>query len=325
MKFFYYEDQEIDIIRRVKQGEKILIFVATVDKLRKLRERLKQYGDMDVACLCSKYRPEAKEFEMLDEVIQDGVLLHQITLTTSVLYNGVDIKDPALKYIVSELWNPLVNAQIVGRKRPLNADDTCAVYFMQYGKKRLENLHKEVQKQQIEPVGKFRRKSKNPEAWQAYLHDDATQYILNNKCRTVVLDPREGCYCLRKRAYLQALLESSVLTKMLHDGYQQACLKAIDESLLDKIEELDPPLFMDYLEEHLNEKMYYKDWQKIFYEVGHIRNSKDGHLTKSMPNFTAVSEAIAKYGYELHVKKETSGMLRDKAVWWVTKCENHSL
>ena len=41
IKFFYYEDQEIDIIRRVKEGEKILVFVDTLDKLQRLRDRLK--------------------------------------------------------------------------------------------------------------------------------------------------------------------------------------------------------------------------------------------------------------------------------------------
>ncbi len=101
-------------------------------------------GDLDVACLCSKYRKEASEFDKLEDVMRDGVLLHQITLTTTTLYNGVDMKDRALKYIVSELWNPLINAQILGRKRPLDADDTCAVYFMGYGRERLKGLFQEV-------------------------------------------------------------------------------------------------------------------------------------------------------------------------------------
>lgn len=59
-----------------------------------------------------------------------NVLQHQVTLTTTTLYNGVDMKDRALKYIVSELWNPLVNAQILGRKRLLDERDTCAVYLL---------------------------------------------------------------------------------------------------------------------------------------------------------------------------------------------------
>lgn len=138
VKFFYRDDDELDIIRRVQPGEKILVFVNTIAKLRKLRDTLKAEGIEDVACLCSKYRQEAEEFDKLDDVLKGNVLQHQVTLTTTTLYNGVDMKDPALKYIVSELWNPLVNAQILGRKRPLDEGDTCAVYLLHYPKERLE-------------------------------------------------------------------------------------------------------------------------------------------------------------------------------------------
>lgn len=130
VKFFYRDDDELDIIRRVQPGEKILVFVNTIAKLRKLRDTLKAEGIEDVVCLCSKYRQEAEEFDKLDDVLVGNVLQHQVTLTTTTLYNGVDMKDCALKYIVSELWNPLVNAQILGRKRPLDEGDTCAVYLL---------------------------------------------------------------------------------------------------------------------------------------------------------------------------------------------------
>lgn len=318
VKFFYYEDEEIDIIRRVKPGEKILVFVETIAKLRKLRDRLKAEGIEDVACLCSKYRPEAKEFDRQDDVLKGGVLVHQVTLTTTTLYNGVDMKDCALKYIVSELWNPIVNAQILGRKRPLSASDTCAVYFMHYGVKRLEGLDEDIRKYQFEPVQEYRKKFHDSEAWQKYLNDNEVQMTLK-KCRTIKLDARKGCYCWRNRAYLQALVEEAVLNKMVLQGYQEVLLKEIDETLLEKVEQMDQPLLVDYLEEHLDEKKPYKDWQKIFYKIGHIYNRDDEHRTKSMPKFGTAADAIEKYGYELHTKKENSGVWRDKTVWWVTK------
>ncbi len=321
VKFFYYGDEELDIIRRVKPGEKILVFVETVDKLRKLRDRLKAMGDLDVACLCSKYRKEASEFDKLEDVMRDGVLLHQITLTTTTLYNGVDMKDRALKYIVSELWNPLINVQILGRKRPLDVADTCTVYFMWYGEKRLRALLQEVETYQLKPARKYRRKSKNPDAWREYLRQDTTQAILNtsHKCHTVVLDPLEGRYCLRRRAYLQALLERKALIKMLHYGYKEALLKAIDESLIAKVERLDPPPLLDYLDAHLNEERYCEEWQKIFFEMGHIYNKEDRHTNKSWPGFTCSRGWLLHHGYDLHKKRITSGKLRNKMVWWVTK------
>lgn len=99
------------------------------------------------------------------------------------------------------------------------------------------------------------------------------------------LDARKGCYRWRNRAYLQALVEDAMLCKMLELGYQEALLKEIDESLLAKVEPLDPPPLLAYLDEHLNEERYYQDWQKIFFELRHIYNKADGHAEKSMPSF----------------------------------------
>ena len=222
VKFFYRDDDELDIIRRVQPGEKILVFVNTIAKLRKLRDSLKAEGIEDVACLCSKYRQEAAEFDKLDDVLVGNVLQHQVTLTTTTLYNGVDMKDRALKYIVSELWNPLVNAQILGRKRPLDEGDTCAVYLLHYPKERLEGEVKKIEKYQLGPVEAYRKWFDDRKAWKAYLHQPETVEILK-KSHTVVLDPREGEYCWRKRATLQARVERVFLLQMLEQGIRQSC------------------------------------------------------------------------------------------------------
>lgn len=119
--------------------------------------------------------------------------------------------------------------------------------------------------------------------------------------------------------YLQALLEKAALIKMLHYGYQEALLKAIDESLLVKVERLAPPPLLDYLDAHLNEERYCEEWQKIFFEMGHIYNKEDRHTKKSWPGFTCSRGWLQHYGYNLHRKRGTSGELRNKTIWWVTK------
>ena len=321
VKFFYRDDDELDIIRRVQPGEKILVFVNTIAKLRKLRDTLKAEGIEDVVCLCSKYRQEAEEFDKLDDVLKGNVLQHQVTLTTTTLYNGVDMKDRALKYIVSELWNPLVNAQILGRKRPLDEGDTCAVYLLHYPKERLEGELKKIEKYQLEPVEAYRKWFDDRKAWKTYLHQPETVEILK-KSHTVVLDPREGEYCWRKRATLQARVERVFLLQMLEQGYQTELLKKIDESLLAKVERLEPPPLLEYLDDHLNEERYYQDWQKIFFELGHIYNKADGHAEKSLPSYTFARQWLQRYGYDLGSKQKRFEAGQKKMVWWVTKLEN---
>lgn len=321
VKFFFRDDDELDIIRRVKEGEKILVFVNTIAKLRKLRDRLKSEGIEDVVCLCSKYRKEASEFDKLDNVLRNATLLHQITLTTSTLYNGVDMKDPALKYIVSELWNPIANAQILGRKRPLSAEDTCVAYFQHYPKERLENEVKRLEKYQLVPARAYQKWFDDKKAWKAYLHQPETQSALKES-HTVVLDPWEGEYCWRKRANLQAIVECDFLRQMLDQSYQTELLKEIDESLLAKVERLERPPLLEYLDAHLNEERYYEDWQKIFFEMGHIYNKADGHAKKSMPGYACACKWLLHHGYALHKKQKRFETGQKKQVWWVTRSEH---
>ncbi len=65
---------------------------------------------------------------------------------TTVFYNGVNIKDPELTCIISKLWDPIVNAQILGRKRPVSKQDTCAVYFKGYSSDRIKQEREHIRK-----------------------------------------------------------------------------------------------------------------------------------------------------------------------------------
>ena len=105
---------------------------------------------------------------------------------------------------------------------------------------------------------------------------------------------------------------------MLEQGYQTELLKKIDESLLAKVERLELPL-LEYLDAHLNEERYYEDWQKIFFEMGHIYNKADGHAEKSLPSYTCARQWLQHYGYDLHRKQKRFEAGQRKQVWWVTK------
>ena len=50
-----------------------------------------------------------------------------------------------------------------------------------------------------------------------------------------------------------------------------------------------------------------------------IYNKEDRHTKKSWPGFTCSRGWLQHYGYNLHRKRGTSGELRNKTIWWVTK------
>ena len=136
--FYWTDAEEIKIIRQEARRGKVLVFVDRMSRIRKLVKELEDEFTGEIATACSPYRPEAREFDGLEEVLQDGKLRKRITIVTTVFYNGVNIKDPELICIISRLWDPIVNAQILGRKRPVSKQDTCAVYFKGYSSDRIK-------------------------------------------------------------------------------------------------------------------------------------------------------------------------------------------
>ena len=62
--------------------------------------------------------------DALEECIKDGALQKKILFSTTALYNGIDIKDPSIKHILLEIWDPADIEQAFGRKKPVDAADT---------------------------------------------------------------------------------------------------------------------------------------------------------------------------------------------------------
>lgn len=156
--FYWTDAEEIKIIRQEARRGKVLVFVDRMSRIRKLVKELEDEFTGEIATACSPYRPEAREFDGLEEVLQDGKLRKRITIVTTVFYNGVNIKDPELICIISRLWDPIVNAQILGRKRPVSKQDTCAVYFKGYSSDRIKQEREHKSKLDIEATKNTMRK-----------------------------------------------------------------------------------------------------------------------------------------------------------------------
>ena len=161
--FYWTDAEEIKIIRQEARRGKVLVFVDRMSRLKKLVKELEDEFAGEIATACSPYRPEARDFDGLEEVLRDGKLSKRITIVTTVFYNGVNIKDPELICIISRLWDPIVNAQILGRKRPVSKQDTCAVYFKGYSHDRIKQEREHIRKRQLEPAKKWEDGKSDPE------------------------------------------------------------------------------------------------------------------------------------------------------------------
>ena len=137
---FYYRDAERKaLLDSIPSGEKAVVFVTSYATLERMRLI---YGDT-AAYYCSGNNKHGS-MDALYDCVRDGKLLKRILFTTTVLYNGVDIKDEKVKHIFIEQWLPMEVIQEIGRKRPLNENDTCKLYLRGKGMRELETRLKEA-------------------------------------------------------------------------------------------------------------------------------------------------------------------------------------
>lgn len=216
--WIYYKDAElIDIIKRaLVRNEKVLVMVTKRDKLDSMRAL---YGDK-AAYYCSANNLKGPMDE-LEDCVRNGKLQKPILFATEALYNGVDIKDETLKHIVIESWVPLKIMQMQGRKRPINADDTCTVYYRGLGAKQIEGLWRAAEHKR-EPVEAYLQKQKgNPAEWDALVNqDDAKERIKN--CPAMEYNPKTGEYDINPMLTENLRQRARVLKQMKEKGYERA-------------------------------------------------------------------------------------------------------
>ena len=315
--FYWTDAEEIKIIRQEARRGKVLVFVDRMSRIRNLVKELEDEFAGEIATACSPYRPEAREFDGLEEVLQDGKLSKRITIVTTVFYNGVNIKDPELLCIISRLWDPIVNAQILGRKRPVSKQDTCAVYFKGYSPDRIKQEREHIRKRQLEPAKKWKDGKSDPEVWQEYLHKPGIVEMLDKYSRTVNRDEYGNGWEWRRRAEHQYLVQMDALKQMMEKGYQWGMLYAVAESdaLLSKIEPLRFKELEDYIEENLGKPILGEIMRKELVERGCITNPNDRHKDKSEPSLKIVNRYLIYYGVEVRSDEKRINA-KQKATFW---------
>lgn len=128
--YFYARYNLVSILKNLPAGEKAIVFVELGDDLVEME---KIFGDA-AAYYCSPYNEKyQKKYSDLSLCVKDGRSLKNILFTTKAMGIGIGMKDRTVKHIFIDQWNPLEIAQSLGRKRSLDANDTCTVYFRNYG------------------------------------------------------------------------------------------------------------------------------------------------------------------------------------------------
>lgn len=126
-KFYFYNNDSIieKLLYKIPKDEKIIYFAGT-KKVYKIKKKFE-----NTAFICSESSKHSKysNKDVKIQIINDERFDCQILCTTSVLDNGVNIKDESVKHIIIDYFDLDTVQQCFGRKRIMDDEDRVNIYI----------------------------------------------------------------------------------------------------------------------------------------------------------------------------------------------------
>lgn len=305
------------LLDEIPENEKAVVFVNSRKELVKLSE---EYGEQ-ASYYCSSNN-SGGALDRLEDCVKGGLLQKKILFTTVALYNGVDIKDKSLKHIFIELWHPVDVVQAIGRKRPVDAEDTCTVYFRRMAKGQAKGQLEKI-KYLLEPGTKWWEYTKtgNKEEWEKFLNKPTSNDQINEGV-TLVYDHSTNKYILKNMALLYYLDRKRELEKMCSDGmgYGAYMQQSVWNMMNIQPREFRLSRLEEYLKEMEGQLMPKEELREEIIRQGCILPDNGRSVNRGM-GMNVLNKKIAKYNYQIvsetdwHRDSENYG----KACWMVKR------
>lgn len=126
-KYKKYDDI-CNCISETSADDKWLIFVNSIEDGIKLQSALTDVCGETVKFLSAENKNSEENKELYNQLIHNSHFDCRVLIATTVIYNGVNIKDELLKHIVIPFSTISVVKQLIGRKR-IGEGETVNVYF----------------------------------------------------------------------------------------------------------------------------------------------------------------------------------------------------
>lgn len=223
-KYFYSRENLVMMLKSLPEEEKAVIFVSSGEDLLKMKEI---FGDT-AAYYCSDNNPKYGErFNELTECVKDRELQKRYFFTTKAFGIGTEIKDRTVKHLYIDQWKPTDIIQSAGRKRPLDVDDTCTVYFRDYDADWYYGdlkKFKAIVTEELKPAVAYLA---GAEAFEVFRNSGTPDSINKKirKCRIMEFDDAKGEYRVNLLGVRQLKRELELLNEMLETSYKQVFAK----------------------------------------------------------------------------------------------------
>lgn len=294
--YVYSRDCEmVNILENLPAEEKALVFMESHKELERMKAR---FGDC-AAYYCSSNNAKGK-MDKLDDCLKDGKLQKQILFATMALYNGINIKDRSLKHIFIESWVPSRMIQMQGRKRPLDAEDTCTVYYRSPQSEMGETFEKKERRQLIsdlELVDAWReREHGNPDTWNHLCRlDKMTEKI--KQCKPLVIDYGSMAFRINHRCEENYRQQVALIDEIRKRDYWQTEKRYVWDRTLDvKVLPYRNPEIEQFIREHVEvpiakEELINGLMQAGLFDPEETDKAKRTQLNKWLRKYGAVIES----------------------------------
>lgn len=312
-KYFYSRENLVRMLKSLPEDEKAVIFVSSGEDLLKMREI---FGDT-AAYYCSENNPKyGKMFNKLTDCIKDRELQKRYLFTTKAFGIGTEIKDRTVKHLYIDQWKPTDIIQSTGRKRPLDVDDTCTVYFRDYDADWYYGDLKKFKAIVIEELKPAVAYLAGAEAFEVFRNSGTPDSINNKirKCKIMEFDDAKGEYRVNPLGVRQLKRELELLNEMLETSYKKVFAKYAQVLA----EETVPYCFdsvVDWINAHLNQPMLKEEMYESIMALKMFKEYKGRPMGQD-----ALNHKLQIYGVKIISDKiRKRGEYYQKTFWELTR------
>lgn len=312
-KYFYSRENLVRMLKSLPEDEKAVIFVSSGEDLLKMREI---FGDT-AAYYCSENNPKyGKMFNKLTDCIKDRELQKRYLFTTKAFGIGTEIKDRTVKHLYIDQWKPTDIIQSTGRKRPLDVDDTCTVYFRDYDADWYYGDLKKFKAIVIEELKPAVAYLAGAEAFEVFRNSGTPDSINNKirKCKIMEFDDAKGEYRVNPLGVRQLKRELELLNEMLETSYKKVFAKYAPVLA----EETVPYCFdsvVDWINAHLNQPMLKEEMYESIMALKMFKEYKGRPMGQD-----ALNHKLQIYGVKIISDKiRKRGEYYQKTFWKLTR------
>lgn len=312
-KYFYSRENLVRMLKSLPEDEKAVIFVSSGEALLKMREI---FGDT-AAYYCSENNPKyGKMFNKLTDCIKDRELQKRYLFTTKAFGIGTEIKDRTVKHLYIDQWKPTDIIQSTGRKRPLDVDDTCTVYFRDYDADWYYGDLKKFKAIVIEELKPAVAYLAGAEAFEVFRNSGTPDSINNKirKCKIMEFDDAKGEYRVNPLGVRQLKRELELLNEMLETSYKKVFAKYAPVLA----EETVPYCFdsvVDWINAHLNQPMLKEEMYESIMALKMFKEYKGRPMGQD-----ALNHKLQIYGVKIISDKiRKRGEYYQKTFWELTR------